>query len=142
MQMTQALHVCRHKCKTKQASIKFITTLALINMPKYFAQNLFLSLSLSLSVTRNTTKENQKHKQKNNNRDEGTGSSLQSPRRLDTPVRGQALILSTAPNVTMDDRHKLKSLFNICSKQALINSSFQQCRRTGIQNEDGKRSKK
>ena len=54
--------VCRHKCKTKQASIKFITTLALINMPKYFAQNLFLSISLSL--TRNTTKETQKHKPK------------------------------------------------------------------------------
>ena len=100
--------VCRQKCKTKQASTKFIITLALINMPKYCAQNLFLSLPLSLSVTRNTTKENQKHKQKNNNRDEGTSSSLQSPRRLDTPIRGQALILPTAPNVTMDDRHKLK----------------------------------
>ena len=45
----------------KTGSIKFITTLALINVPKYFAQNLFLSLSLSLcdqkqKKTKNTSK--------------------------------------------------------------------------------------
>ena len=35
--------VCRYKCKTKQASTKFIITLALINMPKYRI-SFFLSL--------------------------------------------------------------------------------------------------
>ena len=32
----------------------------------------------------------------------------------------KALILSTAPNVTMDDKTQTQALFNICSKQLLL----------------------
>ena len=81
--------------------------------------------------TRNTTKENQKHKQKIIIITET--KLLPSPRRLDTPIRGQALILSTAPNVMMADTLTQTSKLPSISAHGRLfpiapsNSSFQQC---------------